>query len=224
MYVAALDTCVLWPSLQRDFLLSLAVTNVFQPVWSDVVLEELERHEAIKLQRRHSVGEEEAATCAARLIGQMRIRFEGATVDAWDCVKPVGLPDPDDEHVLGAAIVAGAEVIVTENHKDFPAALLPRSLRTESAADFIDAMVIAQPSSPLTRFARCPYGASIPPSHRATFWTCSRLGTGSIREPTCCGGGCDGRTRRFATGSSLIRGLSGSLVMSSWERAQQGMD
>lgn len=146
MYAAALDTCVLWPRLQRDFLLSLAVTNVFQPVWSDVVLEELERHEAIKLQRRHSVGEEQAATRAARLIGQMRIRFEGATVDNWDCLKPVGLPDPDDEHVLGAAIVAGAEVIVTESHKGFPAARLPRSLRTESAADFIDAMVIAQPS------------------------------------------------------------------------------
>ncbi|MFA4840646.1 MAG: PIN domain-containing protein [Agrococcus sp.] len=146
MYVAALDTNVLWPSLQRDFLLSLAVTNVFRPVWSDVTLEELERHEAIKLMRRHALGSSEAAERAARLVVRMRSAFEGATIETWDRVKPVGLPDPNDEHVLGAAIVSGAEVIVTENHKDFPITLLPGPLRAQGGADFIDEMVLAQPS------------------------------------------------------------------------------
>lgn len=146
MYVAALDTCVLWPSLQRDFLLSLAVTNVFRPVWSDVVLEELERHEAIKLVRRHGLTTTEAGDRAAGLIDKMRTEFDGATIEGWQHVQPVGLPDPDDEHVLGAAVVGGAQVIVTENHKDFPAARLPKPLHTQGAATFIDAMVIAQPS------------------------------------------------------------------------------
>lgn len=146
MYVAALDTCVLWPSLQRDYLLSLAVANVFRPVWSDIVLEELEHLEAIKLARRQGLAATEASDRAARLIGRMRSAFEGATIDSWDRVKAVGLPDPDDEHVLGAAVVGQAQVIVTENHKDFPPALLPPPLRTEGAATFIDAMVVAQPS------------------------------------------------------------------------------
>lgn len=146
MYVAALDTCVLWPSLQRDFMLSMAVENVYRPVWSDVVLEELVEHEALKLQRRHRHGVDEAEQRAHALIAQMELVFEGATVTDWATVRPVGLPDVDDEHVVGAAVRAGADVIVTDNLKHFPGSLLPEGLQARSAADFIDAMVLAQPS------------------------------------------------------------------------------
>jgi len=71
MYVALLDACALWPSRQRDFLLSLAVANVFAPVWSDVTLEELEFHEAAKLRDRGEAAQL-AAKRAAQLIQRMR--------------------------------------------------------------------------------------------------------------------------------------------------------
>ena len=48
MFVAALDMCVLYSSLQRDLPLSLASGRLFRPVWSDITLEELRYHDPRK--------------------------------------------------------------------------------------------------------------------------------------------------------------------------------
>ena len=47
-------------------------------------------------------------------------------VDFEDLIPTLELPDPNDRHVLAAAIVAEAEIIVTFNLKDFPASILAR--------------------------------------------------------------------------------------------------
>ena len=39
-------------------------------------------------------------------------------------INDLDLPDPNDRHVLAAAIRAKAEIIVTLNHKDFPPEVL----------------------------------------------------------------------------------------------------
>jgi hypothetical protein len=150
VFTAALDTSVLWPSLQRDFLLSLAVEGLYRPVWSWVVLEELEYHEARKLVRRHGLTAEQADERARHLLGQMRGHFADAEVRGWEPLEgSFGLPDPDDEHVAAAAVFAGAGAIVTENLRHFPAQRLPQTVQVLPARDFALNTVSLDPSRAL---------------------------------------------------------------------------
>ena len=137
MFAAILDTCVLWPSLKRDFLLSMAVEGLYRPLWSDAILEELRRNEALKLTRREGIDTQMANARADHLIQTMRTHFDDALVTGWEGLEGgYGLPDPGDEHVVAAAVVGAAGVIVTDNVKDFPAAKLPASLSALDAKTF----------------------------------------------------------------------------------------
>lgn len=148
MFAAVLDTCVLWPSLQRDFLLSLAIEGLYRPLWSDAILEELETHEAIKLSRRYGVGPEEAAVRAKRLTLQMQGAFDDARVEGWEPHEGTfGLQDPDDEHVLAAAFVGGAGAIVTENVRHFPQSAVPNHIQIIKPAQFAADTVAVSPET-----------------------------------------------------------------------------
>lgn len=137
MFSAVLDTSVLWPSLQRDFLLSLAAEGTYSPKWSSAILDELVFHEARKLVRR-GVPDDEAELRAQRLIDKMSRAFNDACVADWEPLDGTfGLPDPDDEHVVAAAVLGGAEAIVTDNLKHFPSSQLPVPIRAMPAKDFV---------------------------------------------------------------------------------------
>lgn len=137
MVAAVLDTSVLWPGLQRDFLLSLAAEGSFRPAWSTAILDELIYHEAKKLLER-GAPRNQATNAAQRLIDQMSHAFDDALITGWESLEGTyGLPDPDDEHVVAAAVMGSADVIVTENLKHFPATKLPWSIRAIPARDFV---------------------------------------------------------------------------------------
>jgi excisionase family DNA binding protein len=71
---------VIWLSLQRDFLLSLAIEGLYRPLWSSEILAELEYHETQKL---INWGEQPdaAAVRARHLIDQMTTAFDDTLVE-----------------------------------------------------------------------------------------------------------------------------------------------
>jgi len=145
MFAALFDTSVLWPSRQRDFLLSLAVEGMYRPLWSTVILEGLEYHQARKLVGR-GVAEEAAAQRARHLIERMCLAFGDAVVLNWESLEgSFGLADPDDEHVLAAAVAGGAGAIVTHNLRDFPRAKVPAHIHVVAPAMFAADTVSVSP-------------------------------------------------------------------------------
>ncbi|MGP6174004.1 hypothetical protein [Corynebacterium sp. A21] len=57
---------------------------------------------------------------------------------AEELIEALSLPDPDDRHVLAAAIRCGAQVIVTENKKDFPKDVMDRyGIEIQGADEFL---------------------------------------------------------------------------------------
>ncbi len=115
----ALDACVLFPTVLREVLLGTAEAGGFVPVWSARILEEWAR-----ATRRLPEG---AEAVARGEIALMRARWPEAEVAIdEDLVERLSLPDPDDRHVLAAAIAGGAAVLMTLNRADFPGRALAR--------------------------------------------------------------------------------------------------
>lgn len=116
--VAVLDACVLYPAPLRDLFMHLAVADVFHAKWTDAIHDEWTRS---VLETRRDLKPEQLK----RTRGLMDAHVRDCLVTGYEELIPsLRLPDPDDRHVLAAAIQSGATRIVTFNLKDFPAAAL----------------------------------------------------------------------------------------------------
>lgn len=113
MYVVVLDACVLFPNVLRDTLLSLAELELFQPLWSEEILDEV---------RRNVIAKRNVDPAAIdRTLTLMNSSFDGALVEVRKpLIEELELPDLDDRHVVAAAISGGGQAIVTFNLTDFP--------------------------------------------------------------------------------------------------------
>lgn len=129
LYAAVLDTCVLWPNLKRDFLLSLAIEGLYRPIWSDRILSEL-----ISGLRKRDIGRGddpvEVEVRLHKLLTNLKGSFDDSCISGWEILEgKYQLPDPRDEHVVALAEFAHAGVIVTENLRDFPEDKLPVGIK-----------------------------------------------------------------------------------------------
>jgi hypothetical protein len=114
-YIAVLDACVLAPMPLADTLLRLAEESFFVPKWSAVILHEVGTTLAKFGYSAHQIERRTAA---------MNLSFEDALITGYEDLVPGMRNDPKDRHVLAAAIKTGADVIVSNNKRHFPKALL----------------------------------------------------------------------------------------------------
>jgi PIN domain len=137
VFSALLDTCVLVPSRARDVLLEVASTGAYRPLSSSEILAELDRTLRLLLGKR-GVSREETDAYLTRLFRQMETAFPDALVTGWESLaETVQLPDPGDRHVVAAARVGRADVIVTDNLADFPPVALPAPLTRQALDEFL---------------------------------------------------------------------------------------
>jgi len=136
-YTALVDACSLVSAPRRDLLLSLAEAEFFRVRWSARILDETKAALQKILTER---GFDETVVRAGRIIGAMESAFPEALVnpDGGALDLTVRLPDPNDEHVIKAAVQTQAQAIVTENIRDFPSDILaPMGIEARTADDFI---------------------------------------------------------------------------------------
>ena len=113
-YTVLLDANILYPAPLRDVFVQIALSDLFKAKWSaDIHREWIE---ALLIQQPHR---ERAALERTRDLMDRATR--DCLVTGYEPLIPsLDLPDPDDRHVLAAAIVGQCDAIVTHNLKDFP--------------------------------------------------------------------------------------------------------
>lgn len=130
--VVVYDANVLYPFHLRNLLVQCAVDRVVEARWSDQIHDEWMRNLAAS-------SDNVVLARLRRTRDLMNRVLPGATVRGFERhIASVSLPDPDDRHVVAAAIESGAALIVTWNTRDFPArALLPHRLRAQRPDAFL---------------------------------------------------------------------------------------
>lgn len=135
-FTALYDACVLYPAPLRDLLMELAGTGLFRARWTDEIhnewienlLENEPHRQRAKLERTRDL---------------MNMAILDCLITGYEPLIPaLTLPDPDDRHVLAAAIQGRADVIVTYNLKDFPdAALSSHGIEAQHPDDFVSNLI-----------------------------------------------------------------------------------
>lgn len=110
--VDLLDACVLVPYPLVSALLTMAERELFEPRWSEEILDEVERTLIGKLDLDPDK--------VKHRLGHMRAGFPESSVHGFEDLIEEMTCDAKDRHVLAAAVAAGADLLVTVNIKDFP--------------------------------------------------------------------------------------------------------
>jgi predicted nucleic acid-binding protein len=129
-FTCVLDTCVIYPIDIRDLLLWFAHYDLYRPKWSKTIFDELQQ---VMIEKGMPIEK------AKKQIERINNAFPDAMVNNYEeLITTLSLPDEKDCHVLAAAIKSDANLIVTNNLKDFHNDYLSKfGLSAKNADDFI---------------------------------------------------------------------------------------
>jgi predicted nucleic acid-binding protein len=130
-YTVIFDANVLYPAPLRDALMQLAITDLFKAKWTADI-----HREWIEALLRKEPHRDRAALERTRDLMDQATR--DCLVTGYEpLIQGLVLPDPNDRHVLAAAIVGRCDAIITQNLKDFPAeALASYGIEAQHPDDF----------------------------------------------------------------------------------------
>lgn len=116
---ALLDANVLHPMVLCDLLIRLGQRGLYRALWSREILAEVV---TTILRRRPDLSIE----LLRKRIAAMQVALQDATVDGYESLVPAFHELGSDAHVVAAAVIGHADVIVTSNLRDFPKRVLER--------------------------------------------------------------------------------------------------
>jgi predicted nucleic acid-binding protein len=143
-FTALLDACVLYPVTIANLLIEFAWQEAYSARWTKHIDDEWTRS---LLRDRPDI--------SLNKVKYRLLKMHQAIPD-WEIKKSsyqklissLQLPDPDDRHVLAAAIAGDVDFILTKNIKDFPSKTLEKYGKEQFEIAYRNAML---------------YGSSLPP-------------------------------------------------------------
>ncbi|MGH7576978.1 MAG: PIN domain-containing protein [Longimicrobiales bacterium] len=151
------DANVLYPAPLRDFLVRLGVSGLVRSRWTDAIHDEWIRS---LLRNRPDLTPDHLRRTRALMDRAVR---DCLIMSYEDRIDDLSQPDPDDRHVLAAAIHANAEIILTFNTRDYPKATLASySIVAQRPDDFV-AKLFDRDAGAICAVARAQRSALISP-------------------------------------------------------------
>ncbi|MDX1962378.1 MAG: PIN domain-containing protein [Pirellulales bacterium] len=156
--IALCDANVLYPAALRDLFVRLSLAGLVAFRCTDRIHEEWMRN---VIQNYPDITREKVE----RVRDLMNLAIPSGMVTGYeDLIDSLTLPDPDDRHVLAAAIRANAEVIITFNLKDFPATVLAsNNIEAQHPDEFLVSLFMAAPGPVCGAVKRQREGLRNPP-------------------------------------------------------------
>jgi hypothetical protein len=172
-----LDACVLVGAMRRHLVLALAERGLLYPRWSEKVMLETGHAHAKILDGKPG---RDGAGEAAQLVMHLQAAFPEAMVPTQDAEQvsiKAQLPDPNDAHVIQAAIAGQSTVILTENMKDFPRQILqPLGIYARPTHEFVASMINRAPETTLAAINTARERLDVSPARFGDALRKSRLG------------------------------------------------